>query len=53
MTFGAAFKLIKGIFKVGSGIAGKIKGTKDKMSAGDGSDKFSEESSSGTEGGSE
>lgn len=53
LTFGAAFKLIKGGFKMGRGIAGKIKGVKDKKSAGANSDKFSEEGSSGTEGGSE
>lgn len=48
MTFGAAFKLIKGGFGVGKGIAGKVKGSKekDKNKDGDNSDKFTEDGTS-------
>ena len=56
MTFGAAFKLIKGGVKAGRGIAGRIKKGKDKKSEEDNSDKYSEEGSSDSsesEGGSE
>lgn len=46
MTFGAAFKLIKGGFGIGKGIAGKVKGSKEKDKDGDKSDKFTEDGSS-------
>ena len=46
MTFGAAFRLIKGGVKAGRGIVGKMKGEKDKKSGDDNSDKYSEEGSS-------
>ena len=42
MTFGAAFKLIRGATHVGKGIAGKIKDSKDKK-GNDESDKFTED----------
>ena len=47
MTFGAAFKLIKGATHIGKGISGKIKASKDKK-GNDESDKFSEDNSSGS-----
>ena len=45
MTFGAAFKLIRGATHVGKGISGKIKASKDKK-GNDESDKFSEDKGS-------
>lgn len=58
LTFGAAFKLIKGGFGAGKGIANKIKESKNKKSeSADDSDKFNEENTSdgsgNTDGGSE
>ena len=47
MTFGAAFKLIRGATHIGKGISGKIKASKDKK-GNDESDKFSEDNSSGS-----
>lgn len=47
MTFGAAFKLIKGGFGIGKGIAGKIKASKDKK-GNDETDKFSEDKDTGS-----
>ena len=47
MTFGAAFKLIRGATHVGKGISGKIKASKDKK-GNDESDKFSEDKGSET-----
>ena len=47
MTFGAAFKLIRGATHIGKGISGKIKAAKDKK-GNDESDKFSEDNSSGS-----
>lgn len=49
MTFGAAFKLIRGATHVGKGIAGKIKASKDKK-GNDESDKFTEDKGSGGDG---
>ena len=58
LTFGAAFKLIKGGIGAGKGIANKIKESKNKKSeSADDSDKFNEENTSdgsgNTDGGSE
>ena len=47
MTFGAAFKLIKGATHIGKGISGKIKASRDKK-GNDESDKFSEDKDSGS-----
>ena len=47
MTFGAAFKLIRGATHIGKGISGKIKASKDKK-GNDESDKFSEDKGSET-----
>ncbi len=47
MTFGAAFKLIRGATHIGKGISGKIKASKDKK-GNDESDKFSEDKDSGS-----
>jgi hypothetical protein len=41
MTFGAAFKLIRGATHIGKGISGKVKAAKEKKD--DDSDKFSED----------
>lgn len=46
MTFGAAFKLIRGATHIGKGISGKIKASKDKK-GNDETDKFSEDKDSG------
>lgn len=46
MTFGAAFKLIRGATHIGKGISGKIKALKDKK-GNDETDKFSEDKDSG------
>lgn len=43
MTFGAAFKVIKGGFGIGRGIARKVKASKEKNKDGDDSDKFTED----------
>ena len=42
MTFGSAFKLLKGGFGIGKGIAGKVRASKEKHKDGDDSDKFTE-----------
>ncbi len=47
MTFGAAFKLIRGATHIGKGISGKIKASKDKR-GNDESDKYSEDKDSGS-----
>lgn len=49
MTFGAAFKVIKGGFGIGKGIAGKVKASKEKNKDGDDSDKFTEDGGASTE----
>ena len=49
LTFGAAFKLIKGGIGAGKGIAGKIKESKNKKGSEDDSDKFKEDESSSSD----